>query len=446
MASVCSHDDSWRRVGHEVALAGVHIRAGILDINGERTVSALVQRIYNMDFINDNAGCFANGGKFPQNGRTIEFGSIRVYFGTVPVRQRLSPVLVAPDPPRWLCAGRCRQRGGKVRVDVSFGGRDNCRVENIEFEVVDLDSPYHALRETGIGGFHGLNPYGLPQDEDAGTSWTLDRGNVPAVQKCLFDQIGKNVQVYVDDIVIKTKVKDTFDDIRQTFDNLRRFRMKLNPAKCTFGVPAGKLLGFLVSSRGIEVNPVKIRAIERMTIPGTERCAKVYRKLGIAKPVHKQARRKGLATLCFDEKVGYFRLDHTADAAFKELKNMLVTVPILASPLEREPMLLYIAATNRVVSVVVVVERRGRKNRPEAGILPEVLSSSKQNYPHFQKMTYGVFMAATKLKHYFEEHPMKVVSEAPISDIMGNKDASGRIAQWAIQLSPYVPVYEEEMP
>ncbi|KAK1664265.1 hypothetical protein QYE76_052424 [Lolium multiflorum] len=53
-------------MGHEVALAGVHIRAGILDINGERTVSALVQRIYNMDFINDNVGCFANGGKFPQ--------------------------------------------------------------------------------------------------------------------------------------------------------------------------------------------------------------------------------------------------------------------------------------------------------------------------------------------------------------------------------------------
>ncbi|KAK1680992.1 hypothetical protein QYE76_041840 [Lolium multiflorum] len=68
-------------VGHEVALAGVHIRAGILDTNGERTVSALVERIYNMDFINDNAGCFANGGKFPQNGRTIDFGSIRVYLG-----------------------------------------------------------------------------------------------------------------------------------------------------------------------------------------------------------------------------------------------------------------------------------------------------------------------------------------------------------------------------
>ncbi|KAK1664535.1 hypothetical protein QYE76_052694 [Lolium multiflorum] len=106
-------------------------------------------------------------------------------------------------------------------------------------------------------------------------------------------------------------------------------------------------------------------------------------------------------------------------------------------------MLLYIAATNRVVSVVVVVEREeeGKTEQRSVYYLSEVLSSSKQNYLHFQKMTYGVFMAA-KLKHYFEEHPMKVVSEAPISDIMGNKDASGRIAKWAIQLSPYVPVYE----
>ncbi|KAK1676993.1 hypothetical protein QYE76_037841 [Lolium multiflorum] len=123
---------------------------------------------------------------------------------------------------------------------------------------------------------------------------------------------------------------------------------------------------------------------------------------------------------------------------------MLATAPILASPLEREPMLLYIAATNRVVSVVVVVEREeeGKTVQRPVYYLSEVLSLSKQNYPHFQKMTYGVYMAATKLKHYFEEHPMKVVSEAPISDIMCNKDASGRIAKWAIQISPYVPVYE----
>jgi hypothetical protein len=76
------------------------------------------------------------------------------------------------------------------------------------------------------------------------------------MQKCLHDQIDKNVQVYVDDVIIKTKERKTLiNDLRETFANLRRFRMKLNPAMCTFGAPAGKLLGFLVSSRGIEVNP-----------------------------------------------------------------------------------------------------------------------------------------------------------------------------------------------
>ena len=61
--------------------------------------------------------------------------------------------------------------------------------------------------------------------------------------------MGKNVQVYVDDIVIKTKKKRTLlEDLEETFVNLRKYRLKLNPDKCTFGVPAGKLLGFLVSS------------------------------------------------------------------------------------------------------------------------------------------------------------------------------------------------------
>ena len=96
------------------------------------------------------------------------------------------------------------------------------------------------------------------------------------MQKCLHEQIGKNVQVYVDDIVIKTKEKKTLlDDLKETFANLRRYQMKLNPDKCTFSIPAGKLLGFLVSSRGIEANPSKIRAIDSMRLP---KCLKDVQK------------------------------------------------------------------------------------------------------------------------------------------------------------------------
>ena len=64
-------------------------------------------------------------------------------------------------------------------------------------------------------------------------------------------KIGKTVEAYVDDVVIKTKlVESLLDDPRLTFDNLRTYDIKLNPKKCVFGIPAGKLLGFIVSNRG----------------------------------------------------------------------------------------------------------------------------------------------------------------------------------------------------
>ncbi len=77
-----------------------------------------------------------------------------------------------------------------------------------------------------------------------------------------------------------------------------------------------------------------------------------------------------------------------------------------------------------------------------AGIVSEVLSSSKQNYPHYQKMCYGVYFAAKKLKPYFQEHPITVVCTAPLAEIIGNRDASGRVAKWAIALAPYTIFYQ----
>ena len=72
----------------------------------------------------------------------------------------------------------------------------------------------------------------------------------------------------MDDVVIKTRSNDQFiADLQETFENLRRFKWKLNPTKCVFGVPAGKLLGFIVSSQGIEANPTKINAIIFMKPP-----------------------------------------------------------------------------------------------------------------------------------------------------------------------------------
>ena len=83
--------------------------------------------------------------------------------------------------------------------------------------------------------------------------------------KCFGDLIGQTVEVYVDDIVVKSKLTDqVVADLEQTFAKLQANGIKLNPKKCVFGIPRGMLLGFIVSKRGIKTNPEKISAIMRM--------------------------------------------------------------------------------------------------------------------------------------------------------------------------------------
>ena len=109
-------------------------------------------------------------------------------------------------------------------------------------------------------------------------------------------------------------------------------------------------------------------------------------------------------------------------------------------------MLLYLAASNRVISIVIVVERK--EEGYEYGIqrpvyyISEVLTESKQRYPRFQKLAYRVFLGSRKLRHYFEEHPMIVVSRAPLSTIINNFDATGRVAKWGIELSAFDITYK----
>jgi hypothetical protein len=88
------------------------------------------------------------------------------------------------------------------------------------------------------------------------------------MQNCLGSQIGRNIQVYIDDVVITTRKEEfLIRDLQETFNNLSRYKLKLNPTKCSFGVSTGNLLGFLVSVRGIETNQEKIQAILTMGKP-----------------------------------------------------------------------------------------------------------------------------------------------------------------------------------
>ncbi|KAK0587999.1 hypothetical protein LWI29_032483 [Acer saccharum] len=90
------------------------------------------------------------------------------------------------------------------------------------------------------------------------------------VNKMFARQIGRNMEVYVDDMLTKSITADRHtDDLRETFNVLVRYGMKLNLAKCVFGVPFGRFLGYQVHQRGIEVNPEKIQALAKMVSPRT---------------------------------------------------------------------------------------------------------------------------------------------------------------------------------
>ncbi|XP_050207702.1 uncharacterized protein LOC126657113 [Mercurialis annua] len=98
------------------------------------------------------------------------------------------------------------------------------------------------------------------------------------------DQLGKNIEVYVDDIVVKSKgIEDHAGDLAETFEKLKGFNLKLNPEKCVFAVRSGKFLGHLISEKGIEANPEKIEAVMNMKAPSswTEECNTAFEELKV---------------------------------------------------------------------------------------------------------------------------------------------------------------------
>jgi hypothetical protein len=179
------------------------------------------------------------------------------------------------------------------------------------------------------------------------------------MSKTFGDLIRDKVEVYVDDIVVKTKRGSTLvEDLTLVFDKLWATRTKLNPDKCVFAIFARKLLGFLVSYRGIEANPKKIKAIEVMRPPA--RVKDVQKLTGSLAALRRFILRLAERELPFFKllrKFGPFSWTEEAEQAFQELKQHLVSLPILVAPKPEESLYLYIAAAAEAVSMVLVVER-----------------------------------------------------------------------------------------
>jgi hypothetical protein len=277
-----------------------------------------------------------------------------------------NPVLVRKSNKQWrMCVDytdlnrACpKDPFGLPRIDQAMDSTAGCEL----LSFLDAYSGYHriALKKddciktsfiTLFGAYcYTTMPFGL---KNAGATYQRK------IQRCLHNQLGRNVEAYVDDAIIKTKTQEgLIMDFEETFNSLCAFKFKLNPEKCTFSVPSGKLLSFMVSRHGIEADPGKIAEIHSMQPPAS---LKDLQKLTgcMASLSHFTSRlgERSMPFFMFLKKTNDFTWTNEAQTAFDDFKRYLTSPPILVAPLPEEQILLYIAATTHVVSTVLVVER-----------------------------------------------------------------------------------------
>ena len=193
--------------------------------------------------------------------------------------------------PDWLAnVVMVKKNSGKWSMCVDFTDLNRaCSKDSYPLPRIDtlVDSTARHELLSFMDAFSGYNQIKMKEEDQEKTSFVTSQGlfcykvmpfglkNAGATYQRLMNkmftyQLGRNVQVYVDDMLVKSvRENDHLSDLQETFNTLRSYNMKLNPSKCVFGMTAGKFLGFMVSQRGIEVNPEKVRAILELEPPRT---------------------------------------------------------------------------------------------------------------------------------------------------------------------------------
>ncbi|XP_065026171.1 uncharacterized protein LOC135650616 [Musa acuminata AAA Group] len=233
-------------------------------------------------------------------------------------------------------------------------------------------------------------------------------------------QIGRNMKVYVDDMIVKSRTTTThLSDLAETFDTIRRYNMRLNPAKCAFGVNSGKFLGFIIHERGIDVNPEKVRAIIDMQAPRTIK--EVQRLNG------------RLAAMSRTPRTSHGR--RSARRLFAHVKEHLASLPRLASVSPRERLGVYLAASRHVVSFVSIKEVSGEQL--PVYYVSHVLNGPEERYPPIEKLVLALVLTARKLRPYFQAHPIEVITDQPLRQILSKFDLAGRLLKWSVELGEF---------
>ena len=253
------------------------------------------------------------------------------------------------------------------------------------------------------------------------------------MNKMFTHQIRRNIQVYVDDILVKSlRENNHLDDLQETFDTFRSYNMKLNPSKYVFGVTARKFLGFMVSQRGIEVNSEKVWAIMEL---GPPRMVKEVQSLnGKITALNRFVSKATEKCLPFFRTLRKsFEWMDECQKAFEDLKKYLSSPPLLSPSKLGEDLYLYIAVSQTAISAALVREEEGTQ-RP-VYFVSRAFWGIEERYPWMEKLVFAMVTVARKLKPYFQAHTIIVLTDQPLKRAMSSPEAAGRMALWAIELS-----------
>ena len=254
--------------------------------------------------------------------------------------------------------------------------------------------------------------------------------------------IGQTLEVYTDDIVVKNKTKSEHTRyLEETFRLMKTYNMKLNPAKYAFGVNAGKLLGFMITQRGIEVNPG-----HHGNIPPSSK----------KELQHLMGRLAGLGHFItwFTNKLRPFFLTLKGasstrwisdyELAFEEIKRYLTQPPILSSPQLGEQLYMYLAVSNYAVSVVLFRCINDKEQRL-VYYISKIMVDAKTWYSKMEQTVLALRSVAWKLNPYFQAHQVTVLTNQPLRNILHKLDLSGRLVRWAIELNEYGIKYQPRL-
>ena len=258
--------------------------------------------------------------------------------------------------------------------------------------------------------------------------------------------LGSTMEVYIDDMLVKSKQRlDHADHLQQTFDLLREYSMKLNPLKCAFGVYADRFLGFMVTQRGIEANPAQLKVILQSPAPSS--------KKGIQQLTGRLAALERFISRFTDRLKPFFTTlrganraewNEKCDRAFVAIKQYLTEPPILVSPEARDTLYLYLAASDVAVSGALFKECGDARLRP-VFFVSKSLTNAETRYTHLERAALALRTAAQKLRPYFQAHPVVVLTDLPLRGTIHKPDLFGRMARWAMELSEYGIQYKPRL-